>query len=307
MKLIRTLVPGPTSAKASALTIGNFDGMHRGHQALVAAVRAHAPDLEPALMCFEPLPAAVLRPDQPLARLMTVRDRLQACRRLGVQRVYMPRFNQAFATLSPQAFVERAVLAAARARVVVVGADFRFGAKAAGDAALLDRLGRQYGFLVEVVDAVREDGDRIASTGIRALLAAGELDQAGQLLGFPYTLAGRVLRGQQLGRQLGFPTVNLRPPRPPALSGVFAVRVSGAGLVARPAVANLGRRPTVSGAGWLLEVHVFDHAGDLYGRHLQVEFVARLRAEEKFDSLDAMVAQMHLDAQRARQLLSGAA
>lgn len=307
MKLIRTLDSRPVNRPATALAIGNFDGLHCGHQALVTAVMAHAPALEAALMCFEPLPATLFRPDDPVPRLMAVRDRLLACRRLGIQRVFMPRFDRAFAGLSPEEFVRRAIVAAARAERVVVGADFRFGARAAGDVDLLQQLGRRHGFAVEVIKPVQQGADKISSSHIRRLLAAGDIDAAETLLGHPYTLSGRVLRGQQLGRRLGFPTVNLRPPLPPALAGVFAVRVCGAGLERRPGVANLGRRPTVAGSDWLLEVHVFDHAGDLYGRHLQVEFVARLRAEEKFDSLDAMVDQMHRDADRARQLLAGTA
>lgn len=307
MKLTRTLNPGRADGHASALTIGNFDGVHRGHQALVAAVLRYAPALQPALMCFEPLPASLFRPDHPVPRLMTVRDRIEVCRELGLHWIIMPRFNRSFAALSPEDFVQRAIVEVARARTVVVGEDFRFGARAAGDADLLRRLGQRHGFAVEAIAPVQEGGEKVSSTRIRSLLSAGQIAAAEQLLGRPYRLAGRVLRGQQLGRRLGFPTVNLRPPLPPALSGVFAVRVSGAGLESWPGIANLGRRPTVAGLDWLLEAHLFDRDGELYGRHLQIEFVARLRAEEKFDSLDAMVAQMHRDATLARQLLTGAA
>lgn len=304
MQLIRTLQPTPSSEGACALAIGNFDGLHRGHQALIAAARARAPELQSALMCFEPLPATLFRPDRPVPRLMGVRDRLQACRQLGLDQVFMPRFDRAFAALSPEAFVVEAVVKAARARVVVVGADFRFGARAAGDVVLLAELGQRHGFEVEVIAPVREHEEKVSSSRIRALLAGGELAAAAALLGRPYRLSGRVLRGQQLGRRLGFPTVNLRPPQPPALAGVFAVRVSGSGFDRHPAVANLGRRPTVAGDGWLLEAHLFDWEGDLYGRHLDVEFVKWLRPEEKFASLDAMMVQMHGDAARARAVLA---
>lgn len=304
MKLIRTLRAGPAGGPEVALAIGNFDGLHRGHQALVDTVLAERPALVPALMCFEPLPATLFRPNQPVPRLMGVRDRVLVCRRLGIQRLYMPRFDRAFAALSPEAFVSRMVVGAARARTVVVGEDFRFGARAAGDADLLRKLGRQHGFAARVISPVCEESEKVSSSRIRALLRGGEFAQAEKLLGRPYGLSARVLRGQQLGRQLGFPTVNLRPPVPPVLSGVFAVRVSGPGLEAWPGVANLGCRPTVAGSGWLLEVHLFDYSGDLYGSQLQVEFVARLRAEEKFASLTAMVEQMHLDSERARRLLA---
>lgn len=306
MKLIRTLHSGQAAGPEVALAIGNFDGLHLGHQALVAAVLATAPALLPALMCFEPLPATLFRPDQPVPRLMGVRDRVLACRRLGIRHLYMPRFDRAFAALSPEEFVRAAVVAAAAARHVVVGEDFRFGAHAAGDVDLLRSLGRRHGFTVEVIAPVRQAAEKVSSSRIRSLLQAGQFAAAEQLLGRPYTLSGRVLRGQQLGRQLGFPTANLRPPLPPVLSGVFAVRVSGAGLEAWPGVANLGCRPTVAGSGWLLEAHLFDYRGELYGTHLQVEFVARLRGEEKFTSLSAMVEQMQRDSEQARRLLAAA-
>lgn len=305
MELIRSLQPGPAGRARTALAIGNFDGVHRGHQALITASLAQAPELEPALMCFEPLPATLFRPDRPVARLMGVRDRLEICRRLGLKRVFMLRFDRDFAALSPEAFVQRAVVEAAAAGHVVVGADFRFGARAAGDVALLRRLGRQHGFEVEVIEPVCEAGEKISSSRIRALLAAGRLGAAGRLLGRPYSLAGRVLRGRQLGRRLGFPTANLRPPSPPALEGVFAVRVTGPGLDRHPAVANLGRRPTVAGSDWVLEAHLFDLQADLYGRHLTVEFAHFLRPEEKFSSLEGLVEQMRIDADAARGLLAG--
>lgn len=306
MKLIRTLHSCLADDADVALAIGNFDGLHRGHQALLSAVLARSPALKPALMCFEPLPATLFRPDEPVPRLMGLRDRLLVCRRMGLERVYMPRFTSAFAALSPEDFVRRVLVAWARAKHVVVGEDFRFGARAAGDADLLRALGRRHGFEVQTIAPVLEGSEKISSTRLRAVLAAGEFGLAEQLLGRPYTLAGRVLRGQQLGRKLGFPTVNLRPPAPPVLSGVFAVRVSGAGLAAWPSVANLGRRPTVDGSGWLLEAHLFELQAELYRAHLEVEFVARLRAEQKFESLDAMVEQMRLDAERARRLLADA-
>jgi riboflavin kinase/FMN adenylyltransferase len=300
-------VSGDSSDGPSALAIGNFDGLHRGHQALIDTVCSIAGEqgLVPALMCFEPLPAALLRPDQPPARLMTVRDRIMACRQAGIARLLMPRFDRAFASLSPEAFVQRWIVDAAQARHVVVGEDFRFGARATGDVARLRELGQQHGFALHAMAAVTdEQGERIASTRIRAHLAAGELDQAACLLGRPYTLSGRVRVGQQLGRTLGYPTVNLRPPEPPAVRGIFAVRVSGASFERHPAVASLGLRPTVGGDHWLLEVHLFDCDKSLYGVHLTVEFVARLRDELHFADLQAMVEQMHLDAAQARAILT---
>lgn len=306
MDLIRTLHSRAQPDGPLALTIGNFDGLHLGHQALIGAVVQRAPDLSPALMCFEPLPATLFRADQPVPRLMAPGDRIRDCRRLGIKRMFMLRFDRAFAALTPDDFVRDVVVGAAGARHVVVGADFRFGSRAAGDVDLLTRLGRRLGFGVEVIEPVCRDGEKISSSRIRGLLAAGELDLAAGLLGRAYSVTGRVLRGQQLGRTLGFPTVNLRPPAPPALHGVFAVRVSGPGLNAQPGVANLGRRPTVNGSEWLLEAHLFDYDGTLYGRRLEVEFRQRLRGEEKFATLSAMSRQMQIDARQARRLLAAA-
>ncbi len=304
MQLIRHITPSVERPPACALAIGNFDGLHRGHQALVRQVCARSDELVPALMCFEPLPATWFRPDQPVNRLLSVRDKLALCRAFGLERVYMPRFNAGFAAQQAQAFVAERVVRGAGARHVVVGEDFRFGARAAGDVTLLAKLGKELGFELTVVGPVLEGEQRISSTGVREALASGDLDRARLLLGRAYSLSGRVLRGRQLGRELGFPTVNLRPPLPPALHGIFAVRVSGAGLDHHPGVASLGQRPTVAGTDWLLEAHLFDYDGDLYGRHLNVEFVEYLRAEEKFDSLDGMIEQMKHDADQARTALA---
>ncbi|MEN1727265.1 MAG: bifunctional riboflavin kinase/FAD synthetase [Pseudomonadota bacterium] len=305
MQLIRTLNPDRAPAGSTALAIGNFDGLHRGHQALIqdALDKAASASLQPALMCFEPLPVTLLRPQDPVPRLHAVRDRVIESTALGVERLYMLRFNRAFAALSPEAFVKQVVLGVARAQHVVVGSDFRFGVRAAGDVDQLREFGDRYGFSVSVVAPVLHGDERISSSRLRTALAVGKMDCVRDLLGRPYCLHGRVLRGQQLGRELGFPTVNLRPPLPPAAHGIFAAKVSGSGLTDHPAVLSLGMRPTVAGDSWLLEAHLFDYDGDLYGRHLRVEFVERLRGEEKFDSLDAMRIQMDDDARQARRIL----
>lgn len=303
MRLVRSLQICSNPLPPVALAIGNFDGLHLGHQALIRAALARAPDLEPALMCFEPLPATLFRPEHPVPRLMSVHARLALCRQLGLQRVFMPRFDRRFAALSPEDFARQVVVGVAGARHLVVGQDFRFGARAAGDVEQLRVLGHALGFTVEVIAPVCQGGRKVSSTRIRGLLAEGDFEAAARLLGRHYAIAGRVLHGQELGRRLGFPTINIRPPLPPALSGVFAVRVDGADLAAHPGVANLGCRPTVDGRRWLLEVHLFDYAGDLYGRRLAVEFVEYLRPEEKFDGLDSMKRQMTQDAERARAIL----
>jgi len=304
MQLIRHIKPSVERPPACALAIGNFEGLHRGHQALVRQVCARSDELLPALMCFEPLPATWFRPDQPVRRLMSVRDKLIQCRGFGLERVFMARFNARFAALEAREFVADVVVRGAGARHIVVGEDFRFGARAAGDVAMLERLGKELGFGLTVIGPVLEGDERISSTRVRQALESGDLETVRLLLGRSYSLSGRVLRGRQLGRDLGFPTVNLRPPLPPAARGIFAVRVSGAGLDHHPGVASLGQRPTVDGTDWLLEAHLFDYDGDLYGEHLSVEFVKYLRAEEKFNSLDGMIEQMQRDADQARAALT---
>lgn len=303
MRLIRHLKTNADARPATALAIGNFDGLHRGHQALIRAACARADELQPALMCFEPLPATFFRPDQPVPRLLNRRDKLRLCRRYGMEQVFMLRFNRAFAALSPEAFIAEVVVAGAGARHVVVGDDFRFGARAGGDIKRLRELGEQHGFGLDVIDEVGEDGIRVSSSAVRQALAGGDLQLVRRLLGRAYTMGGRVLRGRQLGRQLGFPTANIRPPEPPALAGILAVRVSGDGLDRHPGVASLGLRPTVGGTNWLLEVHLFDFDGTLYGRHLNVEFVEYLRPELSFGSLEDLTRQMHQDAIQARASL----
>ncbi len=304
MRLVRYLKPERDDQPECSVAVGNFDGLHRGHQALLDAACVGSRGLASAMMCFEPLPATFFRPQEPVQRLLNLRDRLELARRYGLDRVFMLRFNQRFARQSPEAFVRDVLVRGARARRVVVGHDFRFGSRAAGDVAMLKKLARRYDFEVVCVEAVVEDGERISSSRIRQALAAGDLQDACRLMGRSYRISGRVLRGNELGRQLGFATVNLRPPVPPALHGVFAVRVSGAGLNGHPGVASIGLRPTVGGRDWLLEAHLFDYDGNLYGHHLEVEFVEFIRGERKFENVDAMKTQMIADAERARASLN---
>jgi len=304
MELIRTLHAAKAPPGETALAIGNFDGLHLGHQALLKRALAQAPDRVPAMMCFEPLPRTYFRPKVPVARLHSVRDRLISAREFGIKRVYMMRFNRRFSRLSPEAFVTDVVKGVARARSVIVGRDFRFGARAAGDIDLLAELGASHGFEVIIVEPITLGADRVSSSGLRSALAVGDMEGVREMLDRPYIVHGRVLRGEQLGRTLGYPTANIRPPTPPAAHGIFAARVGGAGLERHPAVVSLGRRPTVAGKNWLLEAHLFDYDGDLYGQHLRVELVERLRGEEKFDSLGAMQLQMDEDAAQARRMLA---
>jgi len=303
MKLIRSSDRSSAPEGATALAIGNFDGLHLGHQALIDRVLELSPKLSPSLMCFEPLPATYFSPEDPVDRLHSVRDRFVVSRALGIERLYMLRFNKRFSSLTAPEFVEQIVVGLARAKHVVVGSDFRFGAKAAGHADHLAGLGALHGFEVSVIDPVLLANQRVSSSLIRSMLAAGQLEEACKMLGRPYVLHGRVLRGQQLGRKLGYPTVNLRPPMPPAVHGILAARVHGPDLDGHPAVVSVGRRPTVAGQHVLLEAHLFGYEGDLYGQHLGVELVQYLRGEVKFDTLIAMKKQMDTDAAQARQIL----
>lgn len=306
-RLFRDVDGEPLGSRGSVVCIGAFDGLHLGHRALVGHVvaRARARALDAAVVSFEPLPREFFAGDRAPPRLSLPRMRHAELAGLGVDLLGLLRFNAGFAAMGAREFVERVLVRRLAAREVWVGPDFRFGRGREGDVATLAALGREFGFSVGAVPVVRVDGERVSATRIRELLAQGDLVGAARLLGRPYALAGRVVRGRQLGRELRYPTANLRlaGKRPP-MSGIFAVRVRGVADAPMPAVASLGTRPTVDdGAEPWLEVHLFDFDGDLYGRRIEVEFVAKLRDEEKFPDLPTLVAQMDRDAERARQAL----
>ncbi len=311
MHLFRGLRNLRTDGRGVAVAIGNFDGVHLGHQALVRAAgeRARAGGAHLAVLTFEPHPREFFDPAAAPPRLMRLGEKCAALADLGVERLVVLRFDAGLQRLTPEAFIAEVLERGLDARHVVVGDGFRFGCRRAGTVETLLAAGPRAGFVVVAVPSVIAGGERVSSTRVRAALGAGELDDAARLLGRRYAMGGRVIYGQALGRSLGFPTANLRLHRRAApLGGIFAVRVRG--LEGRPgaaAVASLGTRPTVGGGETLLEVHVFDFDGDLYGRRLQVDFVAKLRDEQKFPSLDALVAQMHADAARARAILAARA
>ena len=306
MELIRGLSGLSDRRRGSVVTIGTFDGLHLGHQALLARLREHGMRLKRAAMVltFEPMPREYLSPGEAPARLTSLRERCRVLEHLGVDVVWLLRFGESLRSLSGEAFT-RLLALELRAPVVVVGHDFRFGRNGEATAQTLMEGARGLGFEVDVVPAVTLDGARVSSSGVRAALARGDFELARRWLGRPYAMIGRVGSGERLGRQLGFPTANLRIERLRSpLEGIFAVRVHGIAGAALPAVASLGRRPTVTGGGEaLLEVHVFDFSADLYGRRIEVEFVAKLREEKRFPDLDALVAQMHRDAKAARAIL----
>jgi len=289
----------------SVLTIGNFDGVHRGHQALLSLLteKAHVLGLPAAVLTFEPHPREYFSAADAPARLSSLREKLLLLAASGVERAYVCRFNAAFAALSAENFIEDILVRGLGVRHLYIGDDFRFGARRRGDFAMLQAAGRAHGFGVESMATLDVAGERVSSSAVRAALAKGELDHAAGLLGRPYSIAGRVAHGDKLGRQLGYPTANIQlKHRRPALSGVFAVSVEGL-LASRSVqgVANIGTRPTVDGSGRpRLEVHLFDWQQECYGAHLRVHFLHKLRQEQRFESFDVLTAQIRRDADDAR-------
>lgn len=306
-RLFRDVDGGPRCPHGSVVCIGAFDGLHLGHRALVrhAVARAHALDAPAVAVSFEPLPREFFAAAEPPPRLLSARAKAEGLLALGIDDVGLLRFDRRLSSLSAEAFVERVLVGQLGAREVWVGPGFRFGKSRSGDIDTLHGLGDTHGFIAGEIEPVMLDGERVSATRIRAALVAGDFDAAARLLGRSYAIAGRVVRGRQLGRTLGYPTANIRfGGKTPALSGIYATWVHGVGDRPMPSVSSLGTRPTVDGVEPLLEAHLFDFDGDLYGRRIEVEFVAKLRDEEKFDDLPALVAQMHRDAAQARALLT---
>ena len=305
-----------SAPSSTVLTIGNFDGVHRGHRALLdqLVARARRLGLPPAVLTFEPHPREFFDPKNAPTRLATLREKLELLADCGIEIVMVSRFNAAFAGLSADAFVDQVIVRALRAKHVMIGDDFRYGAKRSGGFHHLQQKGAELGFQVEAMHSVLIDGERVSSSAVRAALAAGRMDEAAGLLGRPYAFDGRVVHGDKRGRQLGFPTANIRVKHNPLpMMGVFAVEVrcqegvvgGAADRCAVPGdylkgVANLGVRPTVEGTRPLLEINLFDYSGDLYGAHLNVRFVKKIREEIKFPGLDALRAQIALDVAAAR-------
>lgn len=286
-----------------ALTIGNFDGVHRGHRALIERVteKARELDLTSCVLTFEPHPREFFAADTAPARLTRLRDKLDLIAQAGIQRVHIARFDARFAALSAERFVKEVLVDGLGTRWLLIGRDFRFGERRAGDYAALDAAGKRHGFALEAMPDVLFEGARVSSSAVRAALAAGDLATAERLLGHPYTISGRVAHGAKLGRGLGFPTANIILRRAPPLSGIFVVEVDGLGR----GVASLGRRPTVNPVPVpLLEVHLFDWDRELYGEHLRVRFLQKLRDECKYDGLEALKAAIARDARQAREYFS---
>lgn len=288
----------------AALTIGNFDGVHLGHQAMLAELARAAGrlGLPASVMTFEPHPREFFSPDQAPARLTSLREKLEMLERCGVERTHVCRFNYALAQTAAEDFIERIIVRGLGARWVLVGDDFRFGARRAGSLVMLKQAAQRHGFEVAALPSVTLDGERVSSTAVRQALAAGELGRAERLLGRTYSISGRVVAGDGLGRKLGFPTANVQMKRDrPALTGIFAVRLHGAAREPLQAVASLGVRPTVKQQGApVLEVHVPDFEADLYRRHVRVEFLKKLRDEEKYADLASLTRQIARDVEASR-------
>ncbi len=299
-------IPAPLDG-ARALTIGSFDGLHMGHQALVRQTTSLAKDLglNAALLSFHPHPRSFFRPEQAPSRVLPWRDRWLSLQTQNMQEVFILRFNAALAALSAEQFVHDVLLGQLNMRALVVGEDFRFGQRRVGDVALLEHMSRRHGFTLFPVPIVQSEGARSSSSALRAAIERGDMPQVRALLKGPYLLSARVSHGQKLGRTLGFPTLNLRMPEDLAARGIYAVWVHGLTERPLPGVASLGRRPTVEDQGrLLLEVHVLDWSGDAYGRCVRIELAQHLRGEAKFTDLALMTQQMHRDLDQARDVLS---
>jgi riboflavin kinase/FMN adenylyltransferase len=298
------------SPQGSVVCIGAFDGLHLGHRALVdrAVARARALGVPAVALSFEPLPREFFARGAKPPRLMLPRAKLEGLYALGCDSVGLLRFNAALASTPAEDFVREVLVGQLSAREVWVGPGFRFGKGRAGDIDVLQALGAVHGFVAHSIEPVHcSDGERVSSTRIRAALGDGDFAHAAKLLGRPYAIGGHVVHGKQLGRTLGYPTANLRyGGKTPALRGIYATWVHGVAGHPLPSVSSFGTRPTVDGIEPLLEAHLFDFDGDLYGRRIEVEFVAHLRDEEKFADLDSLVVQMRLDDARARAVLVGA-
>jgi riboflavin kinase/FMN adenylyltransferase len=312
MRVIRHLDRCADRFAAPVVTLGNFDGVHAGHQEILSRVVTQARERksDSVVITFYPHPSVVLAPDRSSAALMPLRDRLARIREHGVGALVLKRFTRAFATLEPEAFVERYLVARLGASKVIIGHSVNFGRGRRGNAATLEAAGVRHGFAVEVVGPVEVDGIAVSSTEVRRRLTAGEVALAGRLLRRAYAVEGRVVEGDRRGRKLGFPTANVRPRLAPLVpDGVYAVRVewterAGGRHHEHPGVANVGRNPTFGhGRERTLEPHLFDFDGNLYGERLRVSFIERLRGEMKFASVGALVDQIAADAAEARRVL----
>ncbi len=292
--------------QGSVVCIGAFDGLHRGHQALIEHTRQRARESDRVLIAlsFEPLPREFFSKENPPPRLLLPRAKYEGLRELGCDVVGLLRFNARLSSMSAEDFIEQVLVRKLNAKEVWVGPEFRFGKGRRGDIEMLQTLGAQFGFTAHEITPVLHEGERVSSTRLRLQLSSGDMAGAEKALGRRYAISGKVVYGKQLGRRLGYPTANIRlAGKRTALHGIYATWVHGVGPEKMASVSSLGTRPTVAGVEPLLEAHLFDFDGNLYGKRITVEFVAKLRDEEKFDGLPALIKQMDLDSQQARKIL----
>lgn len=308
MKLFRKHDDAPTEllGGGSVTTIGIYDGLHLGHQKLLdhLIAESRSSGLPSVVMSFEPTPQEYFFPQNPPARLMRFGEKFEALEEYGIDFFYCPHFDDEMRNIGPDAFIQGILLELLNVRHLVIGDDFHFAKNRSGSMDDLVRASSAHKFDVWHIPSIDHDGERVSSTAVRRALAAGDLDRAATLLGKRYRMSGKVVEGNHLGRRLGFPTANINPDRRQvALMGVFAARIFGLEGEPLDGVAALGTRPTVDGTKPLLEAHIFDFDEDIYGEHIHVEFIEKLRDEEKFADLDALIEQMHIDAAQARQIL----
>lgn len=302
MKLIRGL-HFPKLSTSCVLTIGNFDGVHLAHQAILQQVitQAKQHDAVSMVVIFEPTPHEFFSGEKAPARLTNLREKLMMFRELGIDYVWLLKFNQQLANLSGTEFVEQILLTHIKLAELIVGDDFQFGKNRSGDFKLLEQFATKHGFVLQRTHEIAQQEVRVSSTRVRQLLAAGDFTAAAQLLGRPYTITGRVMHGAKRGRQLGFPTANISLKRKVVpLHGVYVVRVNNE----YNGIANIGTRPTVDGTRTVLEVHLFDFEGNLYGQMVQVEFLQKIRDEQRFASLDELKGQIAKDLIFAQQFVA---
>jgi riboflavin kinase/FMN adenylyltransferase len=308
MTFIRDLQSLQSFNQRSVVTIGSFDGVHLGHQAILNQVKAVAAELglPSVVMTFEPQPQEFFSGERAPARLMRLREKVEALFEFGVDQVLCLQFNRELRNLTAAEFVRSVLVDGLGTRHLIVGDDFRFGCDRSGDFKMLSEMGETYDFAVQDTETLEVDGQRVSSTLVRQILEQGNFERASQLLGKPFTITGRVVYGQQLGRELGFPTANVQLNRYSApLSGVYAVLVNIDGAVYQGA-ANVGLRPTVGDLlKPILEVHLLDFEADLYGRRIEVEFVTKIRDEEKFTSLDKLIESIQRDVKQIRAWFAG--
>jgi len=310
-KLIRGLHNVRPSDQGSVLTIGNFDGVHVGHQALLDLVNQRAQEMQTQsmVMIFEPQPIEFYGKGKVMVpRLTKMREKYTALARCQVDKVLVAYFNPSFAALSPEDFAHKILGEKLGIKHIMVGEDFRFGHKRSGDIPQLEALAKEIGFSVEIIQPILTGGERVSSTRLRQALIKGEHELVNKYLGYPYSMLGRVAKGDQRGRQWGFPTANIFLHRElTPVQGVYAVRVHGLASQALPGVANVGVRPTVDGTKALLEVHLLDFEQNIYGKHVKVEFCEKLRDEQRFETVELLKQQIAKDVIKAREYFEKAA